>query len=248
MPLREEFESTGNWLFRWRSYLPFVIFPVLLVALREGEVLRRVSGDTAENLWEVFCVVISLLGLIVRCAVVGYTPRGTSGRNTAGQKAKVLNSTGWYSTVRHPLYLGNFLIFIGVVLFIQALWFVIFAVLSYWLYYERIMFAEEEFLRGKFGEDYVKWAETTPAFLPRFKNWQTPDLPFSFRNVLKREYTGLFVITTTFPLLDLVRSLISEGKPELDPAWIIFFAAGSVVYLTLLMLRKKTKILNVEGR
>ncbi len=39
MTLREELESTGNWLFRWRSYLPLFVMPVLFLALLEHEYL-----------------------------------------------------------------------------------------------------------------------------------------------------------------------------------------------------------------
>ncbi|GAI74444.1 unnamed protein product [marine sediment metagenome] len=39
-------------------------------------------------------------------------------------------------------------------------------------YYERIIFAEEEFLRKTFGDSYLKWAEQTPTFLPKCKNWK----------------------------------------------------------------------------
>ena len=53
---------------------------------------------------------VSLLGEAIRIFTVGYAPRNTSGRNTiTGQIADELNVTGIYSQLRHPLYLGNFL-------------------------------------------------------------------------------------------------------------------------------------------
>src|SRR2546422_497608 len=67
-------------------------------------------------------------------------------------------------------------------------------VLAFWLYYERIMFAEEAFLRQKFGETYQRLAATTPAFFPRFGQWRKPSLPFSWRNVMRREYTALMLL------------------------------------------------------
>jgi len=101
---------------------------------------------------------ISLCGLAIRVYTVGHTPANTSGRNTAGQLAESLNTTGIYSLVRHPLYLGNFFMWLGVALLIANFWFVIAFVFAYWIYYERIMFAEEQFLRTKFGPTYVEWA------------------------------------------------------------------------------------------
>ena len=248
MALREELEKQGSWLFRWRSFVPLFILPVLVIALEKSGYLERHFGDDAENFFGLFCVAISLLGLAVRCITVGFTPRGTSGRNTKKQIAKTLNTKGMYSIVRNPLYLGNFLIFLGITLFIQVWWFSIISLLAFCLYYERIMFTEEEFLRNKFGSSYLEWAERTPLFLPKPGNWKQPDLPFSFRNVLKREYSALFVITSSFPLIDTVSDLVAVNRLELDWGWIILFTAGLAIYLTLRALKKKTKILAVSGR
>ncbi len=60
------------------------------------------------------------------------------------------------------------------------------------IYLERIIATEEEFLAGKFGDAYRDWATEVPAFFPRLTGWRAPELPFSFRNVLRREYSGPF--------------------------------------------------------
>ncbi len=246
MTIREELEKQGRWLFGRRSYLPFLILPIMFIALKHSEYLERTFGW--EPFWEISFLLVSFSGLAIRCFTIGYVPKGTSGRNTKGQIAEVLNTTGMYSLVRHPLYLGNFAIFLGITLFIQVWWFGLITLLAFWLYYERIIFAEEKFLEEKFGSLFLAWAEKTPAFLPRFKNWQKPGLPFSFKNVLKREYTAFFVITTTFPVLDFLADLFGEGEIKLDSGWSLLFIVGLITYFTLRTLKKKTKILNVEGR
>ena len=72
----------------------------------------------------------------------------TSGRNTSeGQVADTINQTGMYSMVRHPLYVGNFIMWLGIALFTASIWFVLLFIAVYWLYYERIMYAEEQFMR-----------------------------------------------------------------------------------------------------
>jgi len=242
--LREEFEKTGNWLFRWRSYFPFLLVPFLLLALRDSEQIQTRWGNTAHTLWEIVCITISFLGLILRCITIAWVPDGTSGRNTQAQRAEVLNTQGVYSVVRHPLYLGNFLITMGFVLFVQVGWFVVFTALLFWLYYERIMFAEEEFLRRKFGESFTRWAKITPAFLPNFSRWKYPDLQFSWKMVLRREYAGFFGIIVTFILLNFFAEWLGEGEIEFRLFSGISFLAGLVVYLVLRTLRRKTKLLN----
>src|SRR5690349_5318517 len=201
MPLREEFVTTGEWLFRWRSYLPVVLLvPVVAVTWARGHTgLRPVPDRTGDA----FCLAVAMLGVVVRGIAIGSAPAGTSGRNTAeGQVASTVNTTGMYSVVRHPLYLGNFLNWMGVALFPRSGWLAVVIALAFWLYYERIMFAEEEFLRGKFGDAYERWAAETPAFLPDPRRWRAPTLPFSGRNVLKREYSAVFGVVACLTALD----------------------------------------------
>jgi len=248
MALREELERQGNWLFRWRSYLPLIILPILLIALRHSDWLERCAGDRLEDCWEVFCLAISLVGLAVRFITVGHVPAGTSGRNTKEQKATVLNTTGMYSIVRHPLYLGNFIITSGLVLFVQVWWFALIVLLAFCLYYERIIMAEEEFLQSKYGTLYSDWAERTPAFLPKFRNWQRPSLPFSIKNALKREYSGFFFIIASVTFFDIGEDILTGHKWwNSNCGWIALFVLGLVIYLTLRTLKKRG-ILDAEGR
>lgn len=123
------------------------------------------------------------------------------------------------------------------------------ALLVFWLYYERIMFAEEEFLRKKFGDDFSNWAARTPAFLPlRLQKWRKSELPFEFKNALRREYSGFFAIVSAFSVLELVEERIVEGKFVFDPVWLTIFIISLIIYLTLMVFKKKTKFLDVEGR
>ena len=192
MALIEEFEKTGNWLFKGRSFLPLSLY-VLMAAI---------IGFQLDPFFQPFdlvsavaCIAISLFGQLLRALTIGYTLRGTSGRNTKdGQIAEVLNTKGMYSLVRHPLYLGNYFMWLGIMVYVGNVWFVAVCSLIYWLYYERIMFAEEAFLRSKFGQAYLDWSVDVPSFWPRNLRWTAPDAEFSLRNVLKREYNGFFAI------------------------------------------------------
>jgi protein-S-isoprenylcysteine O-methyltransferase Ste14 len=247
MALREELERSGNWLFRWRSYMPlFLVVPVLLVTCHHDYLDQERAWP---DYWGLFCMAVSFVGLGVRIATVGCVPGGTSGRNTtAGQVADALNTTGMYSIVRHPLYLGNFVIWLGVAMYCGVWWFVVIVALLFWLYYERIMFAEEEFLRRKFGDTYVEWAAATPAFLPRLREWRRAELPFSLRSVLRREYPGLFGIVAAFYVLKVYERVVIHRDLTVEPVWSGVFLAGLATFLTLRTLKRKTRLLAVEGR
>jgi protein-S-isoprenylcysteine O-methyltransferase Ste14 len=244
MTLREQLERQGTWLFRWRSYLPLVLLPLFIMALYSSKDVEDVGG----NAWEIFCFLFSFMGFILRCFTVGYVPKNTSGRNTTIQRAHTLNTTGMYSIVRHPLYVGNFFMLFGIVLLPKVWWFILIMVLMFWLYYERIIFAEEEFLRKQFGAMFCEWATKTPAFFPKFNRWRPPNLPFSFKIVLKREYSGFFGLIATFTGIEYIRDLITKGTLELNQGWTWCFLFGGIVYLILRTLRKKTSLLHVEGR
>ncbi|MDD5681067.1 MAG: isoprenylcysteine carboxylmethyltransferase family protein [Candidatus Omnitrophica bacterium] len=248
MALRESIEKQGNWLFKWRSYLPLLAIPVFIIALEQSKVLENILGDRATDYWESFSIFISFLGLGIRCVTAGYVPRGTSGRNTKSQLAETLNTTGMYSIVRNPLYLGNYIIVIGVILFIQVWWLALIVLIGFWLYYERIIFSEEEFLRKKFGVLFTDWAEKTPILLPNFKRWNSPNLPFSLKTMIRREFSTFFSIVAVFFFLEIITNLFLHRRLEVRLSWLYFFVIGSVIYLVCLILKKKTKLLDVYGR
>jgi protein-S-isoprenylcysteine O-methyltransferase Ste14 len=245
MALVEEFQSQGNWLFRWRSYLPLVLLVLLGVAIQQSRFpLGRLW---IHEVWEEFCLGVSFLGLLVRALAIGYAPSGTSGRNTHKQIADSLNSTGIYSIVRHPLYLGNFLIGFGISLVEWVWWLPVIYTLVFCIYYERIMFAEEAFLHHKFGSEFDHWAAETPAFWPRFSHWRRPSLSFSLRNVLRREYTGLLVVILGHAGLEFAEHSIYH-QYVWQGHWTVFVLGGVATYLVLRTLKKRTSLLEVAGR
>jgi protein-S-isoprenylcysteine O-methyltransferase Ste14 len=111
MALVHELENTGNWLFKRRSWLPviLVVAGIFVMYLVNRQSILFDMRD------ELIFLGISLFGEAIRILTVGFTPRNTSGRNTInGQLADELNVTGIYSIIRHPLYLGNFFMWLAV--------------------------------------------------------------------------------------------------------------------------------------
>jgi protein-S-isoprenylcysteine O-methyltransferase Ste14 len=250
MALIEEMDRSGNWLFRWRSFLPvsLYLFAALVIFTEMDTAMPLFRTD-----WATACLAVSLFGQLIRSITIGYTPKGTSGRNTKeGQVAEVLNTKGIYSTVRHPLYLGNFFMWIGIIGYVGNWWFTLTCALLFWLYYERIMFAEEHFLRNKFGQVYLDWAARTPAFWPSPGKWQGAGWDFSFRNVMKREYSGFFAIFLSFALVDVMKNYVHIGfitwQDLITPFWLYLLVGSFVLFILLRSLKKYTGVLNVRER
>lgn len=246
MALREEMERTGNWLFKWRSYLPLMMIILILLALKDPH--YSAIDQRSDRLWEIFCLLVSFIGLVIRLIAAGYVPANTSIRGTKEQEADVLNTKGLYSLVRNPLYLGNFIIWFGVSLLLREWWFSVTVALVFWLYYERIIFAEEEFLRKKFGDVFVQWAAQTPVFIPSFKHWQKPEMPFCCLTVLRREMSSFFAIITSFMFVEIASDYFTYRKVIFDKMWLVIFGASLAIYLTLIILKRLTNVLHVEGR
>ena len=240
MPLLETFNQSGNWLFKNRSFIPLFLYPVAAICILVESVDIIYTPDL---LWSVSCFFISLLGLFIRTLVIGRVHKGTSGRNTKQQAASILNTKGIYSTVRHPLYLGNFLMWFGLVVYTGNIWFMIIAALLFWLYYERIMFAEESYLRKKFGRDFETWAEHTPAFIPALKKWKKPALRFSIKKVIRREYRGFFAVILSFVFLNLLKNYAVHQSLQISRHWIMLLMIGGVFFITVHILNKKTTLL-----
>jgi len=249
MAMIEEFERTGNWLFKGRSFFPLIWYGLMALVIGMGwdPYFRTFDAGVA---WA--CIAVSMFGQFIRALTIGYTPRGTSGRNTAeGQIAEVLNTRGMYSLVRHPLYLGNYFMWLGIMIYVGNAWFVLVCSLLYWLYYERIMFAEEAFLRGKFGQAYLDWSVDVPSFWPRNLKWKQPDATFSLRNVLKREYNGFFAVFVSLALISVGKNLAHTAgswNTAFEPFWQYTLAATFIIFFTLRSLKRYTRVLHVEGR
>ena len=250
MALQESFEKRGIWLFKYRGTIPLLILLIgaVIYALRKlnpGDTL--IEQQPYEFYYEMLCLFVGLIGLIIRAYTVGHTPHNTSGRNVDRQIAESLNTTGIYSVVRHPLYLGNFFMWLGPAMLTGHPWFILVFCLFYWIYYERIMFAEEQFLRGKFGEAYLEWSEKVPAFLPRFRGFRKSDLSFSWKKVLKKEKNGLAALFLIFCAFDVGGELI-QGQTDFNLVFLAGFAFSFVAYFVLKFLKTRTGVLDERGR
>ncbi|HIP37258.1 MAG TPA: lipid A phosphate methyltransferase [Crocinitomix sp.] len=245
MALQEELEQQGNWLFRHRSYLPLVVLIIGLMVYLFNKYYNEeyiFNKEPYENylLWG--SLMVSLCGFFIRVYTVGYTPKNTSGRNTKeGQVAEVLNTRGMYSVVRHPLYLGNFLLWLGPAMLTGQIWFIISFILFYWIYYERIMFAEEQFLRKIFGQKYLDWSENVPAFLPKIKNFKKNNLLFNWKKVIYKERNGFSALFIIFCTFDILGKTI-QGRTDYNYYLIIVCVFALFIHILLKILKKTTRL------
>jgi protein-S-isoprenylcysteine O-methyltransferase Ste14 len=240
--LVKELESQGNTLFKYRGQLPVVL-------LLAGLVIYYLAGaEIAVPYWTYISFAVVLLGQFIRIYAIGHASRNTSGRNTQQQVADAVNTKGAYSIVRHPLYVGNFFMWLGSAMLSQNIPFIVIFILIFWLFYERVMIAEEQYLVKKFGSLYSDWAAKVPPFIPRFSNWQPNEFLFSWKVILKREDTPVLNITLVFFLFELVRIYKYQLPFEWTNIWVILLGFGIAQMIILRFLRKSTSVLHEEDR
>ncbi|HEX2602263.1 MAG TPA: isoprenylcysteine carboxylmethyltransferase family protein [Gemmatimonadaceae bacterium] len=143
----------GSVLFRHRGWLPLLFLGIPLIF----------PGSTSPFRWEVGLALIAI-GEIIRLAGVAAAGTVTRRRSRNVQRLVTYGIFGW---VRNPLYIGNFLVWIGFVTISGVLWFLPIAVLLFAVEYELIVRYEEGVLESIFGRDYLEYKNATPRWIPR---------------------------------------------------------------------------------
>jgi protein-S-isoprenylcysteine O-methyltransferase Ste14 len=241
MTTQNRSEKLGNQFFKYRGQIPAFIFLIAFILMHIYPETEIWLNSTNTYL----ALLLVVIGHLVRALAVGKRAAHTSGRNRDEQVAEALNSTGIYSMVRHPLYLGNITTYMGWVVFTGIWWLIPIMLLVFLFYYRFIIYAEEQFLTRKFGQDYLDWKSATPLLLPAFWKFKANPQPFSFKTVLENEYSGIAAsMTTAWVLLAFQWYVLGQfqEKSLLILAMALFIA---VFTLGLRYLKKKTQFFKV---
>jgi len=246
MSLEQSLEKQGNFLFKYRGQFPIVLFLLSIPFIYLNSL--ESSYDNLILFYNPIALFLSILGFLIRFYTIGTTPKNTSGRNTDKQIAETLNTTGIYSLIRHPLYLGNYLIWIGVCFFTYNLYFVLLTSLLFWLYYERIIYAEERFLESKFQDIFVLWSKSVSAFFPTTFSYKKTVIKFSIISVLRREYSSVLSAVVAFLYVDILRNFFNLNEFHISAN--VFVVSSFLIFLVLILrtLKHNTSLLKEKDR
>lgn len=183
-------DTAGGIFFRIRSFGPLPLIPLGVWLTWDDHVVPGLGGAQLDTALNVLGVTLCVMGAAIRFLTVASVPKGSSSESRR-LSTEVLTVEGPYAVVRHPLYLGNFFITLGLVCVAHEPW--IYALgLGYWLLsHTLIVAAEESALEAKHGERYRTWAATTPRWFPRLRSLQVPRGPFTWKRALQREVNPL---------------------------------------------------------
>lgn len=150
------------WEYRWRA-LPLFLSQGVAVAANAwltGSLAMPVGGAAS-----LAAVLLGFAGLTLRVWGVGLISASTMSSMTLSTDRLV--TTGIYSLVRNPVYLGDLLLFTGYGLFLPlplAIAFIAFHVVRSL----RLVALEEVQLAARYGATYADYAARVPRLWPRF--------------------------------------------------------------------------------
>jgi len=147
---------------RWRTTALVATLTILIVA----DIL---TGKKPHELFPPDISIMAIIGLIfvLTGVFIRFWARGhlVEGR---------LFTTGAYSVVRHPLYLGTLLVVSGVLFQLNGWlnWVVVLPLFT--IFYGAAIIYEERSLEKKFGRQWQLYKAKVPVIIPSLRNWSFP--------------------------------------------------------------------------
>jgi len=230
-----ETTGIGRLVFKWRSYLPLLVLALLVWGLASGYGTHDAMGWLIRS-----GLGLAGSGLALRIYAVGHAPPGTSGRHRS-QHAALLNTFGIYSIVRHPLYVGNVLVWTGVSMASGWPLGAVISAAAAVAMFGVIVRHEDTFLSSRFGTAHEEWAEVTPAFFPRVSLWRTARRPFHLAKALASEYSTLHSIGLVALLFAALRHWQTDAGLPASRAWWVLLALNTATYLGIRVWRTTRK-------
>ena len=182
----------GEFFFQYRGYLPI---PLALVVL---------YFSNPEPPFMIVGSITIFVGEIIRISGVRHAGGETRTRKVGATKLCI---DGPFAYVRNPLYIGNFFVYFGVVIFSSESDLLIPLLTMSTFYfitqYGIIIQFEEQTLKKLFGEKYQEYCENVPRILPRLSPWklQSNTFPNTWKKTINTEKRTLQTIFIYFFLL-----------------------------------------------
>lgn len=213
----------GNFCFRYRAISVVPVILIIYMFFSPGDPGRL---NTLVNF---IGFIIALSGGLIRMTSVGFSKPVTSGRQNY-LKAENLNTSGLYSLVRNPLYVGSFFIYNGVLIAYSSIFALIFLNIFFLINYYFIIYSEENYLKGEFGEEYKKYINSVPKAVPNFRNYKKNEGKFNLFKVILREKNTTFY-WVVFYIISLLIKQYKLNDGVIDHFW--WYAVPVIIFFIL---------------
>lgn len=152
-----------------RSLFPRRIL-VALPALVAGAFLIRPRNLFGE--WQSLGLLASLALVAAGLALRAWAAASAGGHTRSGLiEAPQLVTGGPYAFVRNPIYLGSFVLGLGMIGLLQDPWLLLPHAFVFAIFFGAIIPAEERFLVKRFGDEYLRFCGAVPRLVPALRPW-----------------------------------------------------------------------------
>jgi protein-S-isoprenylcysteine O-methyltransferase Ste14 len=189
---------------------------------------------------------ISVMGQMARVITIGlvYIIRGGKNRRIY---ADGLVTNGIFGYVRNPLYLGNIFILTGLGIASNSVIFNGIATPVFIFFWQAIVYAEERYLRKKFGVQYKAYCSRVNRWLPDFKGLRKSlaFTGFNWKRVILKEYNATYFWMTGAVVIVMKHFYWHNNQysfTNYKVTFIIMFALLTLLYLTVRYLKKSGKL------
>jgi protein-S-isoprenylcysteine O-methyltransferase Ste14 len=236
--------SIGNFFFKHRNWIFILFYGALLIPS-----WPLFSPERFGECYYLFPIIIGLfitcLGQLIRGLTIGlaYIVRGGK---EGKPYAEGLVTEGIFRHCRNPLYVGNILMLLGVGILANSLVYVVIVVPIFLFIYQAIVLAEENFLRGKFGNGFDEYCKKVNRWFPNFKGLgQTLNsMEFKWKRWILKEHTTQFIWLCGILIILLLKYPQLSGNDEYRRNFLlgIFLGFLLVVYALVRYLKKSGKM------
>ena len=234
----------GNFFFKYRNWLFILFYAALFIP--SAPIFSPRQFGINYYYWPIITgLLITCSGQLVRGMTIGlaYIIRGGK---EGKPYAEGLVTEGIFNHCRNPLYVGNILMLLGVGILANSLIYVALVIPVFLFIYQAIVLAEENFLRNKFGETYIRYCAKVNRWIPRMEGLKLTleSMRFNWKRWILKEHTTQFIWLVGIVLILLLNypQLTGHKKSCRDLALIISLGSLSVVYVIIRILKKTGRL------
>lgn len=134
-----------------------------------------------------------------------------------GRKNDEVVRIGPFSVVRNPLYVFSFIAMVGIGLQSGMLLVTAILIAAFVLYYPLVVAKEEAFLVHKFGEQYIKYKQEVPRWIPNLRLWNEPEQVNAKPEFIRKTALDAAIFFLPLPSFSLISSLQTDA---ILPIWL----------------------------
>ena len=231
----------GQFFFRYRNWIFIFFYGALFIP--SWPIFTQEQFGIKYYTWPIVLgLITTCFGQLIRGLTIGlaYIVRG-------GKEGKPyadgLVTEGMFNHCRNPLYLGNIFMLTGMGILANSLIFILVIVPLFLFIFHSIILAEEEFLKKKFGNEYILYCKKVNRWLPNTKEMGKTfkSMRFNWKRWVLKEHTTQLIWLSGILWVILVKYPELTGNDNHQKIWIgVILNSFLIIFYVFFRFLKKT--------